>query len=221
MLVKICGVKDSAIVDAAVDAGASLLGFVHFPRSPRHVELEEAAGLAAHARARAAGRDGARPQVVVLTVDPDDDLLARIMTTVRPEWIQLHGGETPARVARIAENHDVGLIKAIGVSGPGDIARALDYDGADLMLLDARPPKDATRPGGNGLAFDWDLARGRRLPPFLLSGGLTPENVGEALARLAGQDALAGVDVSSGVESAPGVKSPALVEAFVRAARRA
>lgn len=226
-MIKICGLSDIATLDAALAAGADMVGFVHFPRSPRHVGLEGAARLVAHVREQSAQRDVSsaatsikRAQTVVLTVDPDDVTIARIVAEVAPDWLQLHGSETPDRVAAIAEAHDVGIIKAIGVSGPEDIDLALGYDAADLMLLDARPPRDASRPGGNGIAFDWNLARDPRLPPFLLSGGLDHENIALALAALAGQRSLAGVDVSSGVESATGVKNPALVEAFVRAARR-
>ncbi|MGV2981814.1 phosphoribosylanthranilate isomerase [Camelimonas sp. ID_303_24] len=210
-LVKICGLRDAETLDAALAAGANMVGFVHFARSPRHLDLADAARLVARARERQA-------QSVVLAVDPDDDAVARIVEEVKPDWLQLHGAETPERVAEIQAAHDVGLIKAIGVSGPEDVARALTYDAADLLLLDARPPRDATRPGGNGVAFDWALAGDARLPPFLLSGGLHPDNVAGAIAGLAGQASLAGVDVSSGVENAPGVKDAALVGAFIRAA---
>lgn len=210
-LVKICGLRDAETLDAALAAGANMVGFVHFARSPRHLDLADAARLVARARERQA-------QSVVLAVDPDDDAVARIVEEVKPDWLQLHGAETPERVAAIQTAHDVGLIKAIGVSGPEDVARALTYDAADLLLLDARPPRDATRPGGNGVAFDWALAGDARLPPFLLSGGLHPDNVAGAIAGLAGQASLAGVDVSSGVENAPGVKDAALVGAFIRAA---
>jgi len=211
-LVKICGLRDVATLDAALAAGAGMVGFVHFARSPRHLELSDAARLVARARAHG------QAQSVVLAVDPDDATVARIVEEVKPDWLQLHGAETPERVAAIQAAHDVGLIKAIGVSGPGDVTRALSYDAADLLLLDARPPRDATRPGGNGVAFDWALAGDGRLPPFLLSGGLHPDNVADAIASLAGQASLAGVDVSSGVENAPGVKDTALVGAFIRAA---
>lgn len=210
-LVKICGLRDAETLEAALAAGANMVGFVHFARSPRHIDLADAARLVARARER-------QVQSVVLAVDPDDGAVARIVAEVKPDWLQLHGAETPERVAEIQAAHDVGLIKAIGVSGPEDVARALTYDAADLLLLDARPPRDATRPGGNGVAFDWTLAGDARLPPFLLSGGLHPDNVAGAIAGLAGQASLAGVDVSSGVEKAPGVKDAALVGAFIRAA---
>lgn len=222
-LVKICGLKDVAMLDAALDSGADMVGFVHFPRSPRHLELDAARRLVAHVRERtpAGAASAPRAQSVILTVDPDDETIARIVREVSPDWLQLHGSETPERVAAIAEAHDIGIIKAIGVSDASDVKLAFTYDAADLLLLDARPPKDATRPGGNGVTFDWELARDNRLPPFLLSGGLDPQNVALALQGLAEQQSLAGVDVSSGVESALGVKNPALVEAFVRAVRRA
>lgn len=223
MLIKICGLRDDATLDATLAAGADMVGFVHFGGSPRHLPLEAISHLVARVRQYAASGETTphQTQSVVLAVDPDDETLRRIVGEVAPDWIQLHGSETPERVAAIREAHDVGLIKAVGVSGADDVARALAYDAADLLLLDARPPRDATRPGGNGVTFDWTLAADNRLPPFLLSGGLDPANVVGAITALAGQGSLAGVDVSSGVESAPGVKSPTLVEAFVRAARRA
>lgn len=213
-LVKICGLRDMQMLDVAMEAGANMVGFVHFPKSPRHVDLTVARDLAAHVRAHSAGR----VQSVVLAVNPDDETVARIASDVAPDWLQLHGAETPERVAEIRDRHDIGLIKAIGVSDAADIEQALAHDAADLLLLDARPPRDATRPGGNGVAFDWALARDRRLPPFLLSGGLDADNVAAAIAALADQPSLAGVDVSSGVESDPGVKDAARVAAFVRAA---
>lgn len=211
-LVKICGLSTPASIDAAVDAGADMIGLVHFPRSPRHVDADAASRLADHARGRAA--------VVLLTVDADDALLDALVARIRPDVVQLHGREDVARVAAVRARTGLKVAKALGIAGADDVARARDHDrgSADYLLFDAKPPKDATRPGGLGAPFDWDLLAGATFAtPVLLSGGLGPTNVGEAVRRTRP----AGVDVSSGVESAPGVKDDAKIRAFVAAARAA
>jgi phosphoribosylanthranilate isomerase len=210
-VVKICGLSTPAALDAALDAGADMVGFVFFPKSPRHVDW---------ATARALGRrvEG-RAKVAALSVDADDETLERIVDALAPDLMQLHGGETPARVKRIGELCARPTMKAIGVATGADLAAAEAYEGvADTLLIDAKPPKDAALPGGNGRPFDWSLTRGFHFPgPWLLSGGLDPETVAAAIT----QSGARGVDVSSGVESAPGVKDPAKIRAFVAAARRA
>ncbi|MGF1659750.1 MAG: phosphoribosylanthranilate isomerase [Rubrimonas sp.] len=209
MRVKICGLRDRAGLDGAVAAGAAYAGFVFFPPSPRCIGWEEAAALGA----------AAPPGLckVGLVVDPDDATLDRL-AALPLDMIQLHGAETPERAAAIRARLGLPVMKAVGVSCPDDLA-ALDLweRVADQILCDAKPPKSATRPGGMGEPFDWGLIAGRRWRrPWLLAGGLTPENVAEAVARTGA----AQVDVSSGVESAPGVKDPARIAAFCAAARR-
>jgi len=210
-IVKICGLSTPATLDAALDAGADMVGFVFFPKSPRHVDWGKARALGRQARGRA--------KIVALSVDADDDALKRIVDALAPDLHQLHGRETPARVKAVGEFAARPTMKAIGVAARKDFAAASPYEGvADFLLIDAKPPKDATLPGGNGRPFDWSLARNihfRR--PWLLSGGLDPETVEAAIAA----SGAGGVDVSSGVESAPGVKDPARIRAFVAAARRA
>ncbi len=210
-LIKICGLSTPATLDAALDGGADMVGFVFFPKSPRHVDWGRARALGLKARGRA--------KIVALTVDADDDALQRIVDALTPDLLQLHGRESPERVGRIRELCGRPTIKAIGVAAREDFAAAEPYAGvADLILFDAKPPKDAALPGGNGRPFDWSLARDFRLPrPWLLSGGLDPETVEAAIA----QSGARGVDVSSGVESAPGVKDIGKIRAFVAAARRA
>jgi phosphoribosylanthranilate isomerase len=209
--VKICGLSTVATLEAALAAGADMVGLVFFARSPRFVGLDAAQKLAAQARGRA--------KIVALTVDADDETLAAIVAAAAPDMLQLHGRETPARVAAIKRAFGRPAMKALGVSERSDFAHARDYEGvADWLLIDAKPPKDASRPGGNGRPFDWRLARdfAPRLP-WLLSGGLDAGNVGEAIA-LSGAT---GVDVSSGVERAPGVKDEGKIAAFAAAARAA
>lgn len=214
--VKICGLSTAPTLDAALAAGADMVGLVFFAKSPRHVDLDTAAALAARARS---GAQTGMAQIVALTVDADDATLDAIAATVQPDVLQLHGRETPARVAALRARTGRAVWKAMGIAGPEDLAALAAYDGiADRLLLDAKAPKDAALPGGNGVPFDWRLLAGLDLStPFMLSGGLTPQNVAQAL-RLTGAPA---VDVSSGVESAPGVKDPALISAFVHAARSA
>jgi len=210
-IVKICGLSTGPTLDAALEAGADMVGFVFFPKSPRHIDWETARALAREARGRA--------RIVALSVDADDDTLKRIMDALGPDLMQLHGSESPARVKEIGERFGRPTMKAIGVATGGDLAAAEAYEGvADYLLIDAKPPKGAVLPGGNGLPFDWRLTQDFHAPvPWLLSGGLDPDTV-EAAIALSGAR---GVDVSSGVESAPGVKDPARIKAFVAAAKRA
>lgn len=208
--VKICGLSTEPTLDAALDAGADLVGFVHFSRSPRHVALDRGAVLSRRAKGRA-GR-------VVLLVDPDDTLVAAAVASLDPDLIQLHGHESPARVAAIRARTGLPVMKALGVATRADLATIAEYSHtADRILLDAKPPKDAALPGGNGVAFDWSLLSGADLPAgTMLSGGLTPETVAEALRRTG----LTAVDVSSGVETVPGVKDIDRIAAFIAAARQ-
>jgi phosphoribosylanthranilate isomerase len=207
--VKICGLKTEAALDAALDAGADYVGFVFFGPSPRNVAPQTAGKLAARARGRA--------KVVALMVDPDDALIAEVVASAAPDILQLHGRETPARVAEIRSRWSIPVMKAVPVETADDARAALHYSpAADLILFDARAPAESTRPGGNGAPFDWRLLLGvKDEVPFMLSGGLTPDNVAEAI-RVTGA---AIVDVSSGVESRPGEKDPDLIRRFLRAAK--
>jgi phosphoribosylanthranilate isomerase len=209
--IKICGIKDLAAMDAALHAGAGLVGLVFFPPSPRSVSLVEGARLAARAKGHAL--------VVALTVDAADALLDSIMARVAPDMLQLHGQETPARVSEVRKRSGVPVMKALAVAAAEDLDIAPAFAAvADQLLFDARPPRDATRPGGHGRAFDWTLlAQVDRTKPIMLSGGLDPDNVASAI-RLVRPDA---VDVSSGVEKSPGVKDPEKISAFVANARAA
>ena len=210
--VKICGLSTPETVDAAVEAGADLIGLVFFPKSPRDVTIPQAAPLASRARGEA--------KVVALVVDADDALLSDIASTVQPDLIQAHGGETPERVAEIARLTGKPVIKAIRVKDDADIASAAQFsEAASLILYDAKAPETlgSALPGGNGHAFDWGLLEGEKRPAFMLAGGLTPANVAEAI-RVTGAPV---VDVSSGVESAPGVKDIGLIRKFIEAAKAA
>ncbi|WP_299564024.1 phosphoribosylanthranilate isomerase [uncultured Sulfitobacter sp.] len=207
-LVKICGLRDGADVAAAASAGARYVGFVFFPKSPRHLALAAAAALAADVPAGICK--------VALTVDADDATLDKLTQTVPLDMLQLHGAETPERVAQVKARYGLPVMKALGVAGPDDLAQLDLYAGvADQLLVDAKPPEGADLPGGNGLSFDWRLLSGRVWrSPWMLAGGLTPDNVAEAIARTGARQ----VDVSSGVESAPGEKDPTLIARFVQAA---
>lgn len=206
--VKICGLRTLEALTAALDAGADEAGFVFFPASPRHVSLEDAARLAAAAAGRA--------DVVALTVDADDALIEEIMMHVRPQVLQLHGHESIERTRDLARRHRVKIWKAMPVSALSDVdAARMFVSAADKILFDAKPPRNARHPGGNGLTFDWSLLTAANDMPFVLSGGLTPATVAAAIT----QTGATAVDVSSGVESAPGVKDAALISAFVRAAK--
>jgi len=206
--VKICGLSQPEHVDAAIRAGAGFLGFVFFPKSPRNVSAETAAALAADVPPGIAR--------VGLFVNPDDALLDRVLGLVPLDILQLHGAETPERVSQIRARTGLPVMKAVGVSTPADLDALWDYGlVADMLLVDAKPPPDAVLPGGNGLAFDWRLLVGRKwLKPWVLAGGLNPDNVAEAV-HLTGARI---VDVSSGVESAPGHKDAALIRRFIAAA---
>ncbi len=209
LIVKICGLSTRETLDAALDAGADMVGFVFFPPSPRHLSLETARDLGRQVKRRASK--------VALTVDADDAVLANIVETLRPDLLQLHGHETVARLRDIKQKFGLPVMKAIPVETPADLATLPGYAVvADRILFDARAPKDATRPGGLGAVFDWHVLEGLDLKlPFMVSGGLHAGNVAEAVrVTRAG-----GVDVSSGVESAPGVKDVEMIRAFIRAAR--
>jgi phosphoribosylanthranilate isomerase len=210
--VKICGLSTEATLSVALEAGAAYVGLVFYPKSPRAVDTATAARLARIARGRA--------KIVALTVDPDDALIDEIASQVTPDLLQLHGRETTERVEAIRTRTGIAVMKAISVQTAKDAARALDYDRiADLILFDARPPEGRANalPGGNGVAFDWRALLGvRDTVRFMLSGGLTPENVAEAI-RLTGATA---VDVSSGVERAPGEKDPEKIRQFILAANK-
>jgi phosphoribosylanthranilate isomerase len=206
--VKICGVKSVAEVQAVAASGAAYVGLNFFPKSPRSVSIVNARTLAL------AAPEGLCK--VALTVDADDATLEAILASVPIDMLQLHGHESPARVAEVRARFGLPVMKALGVAGEADLAALIEHSlAADQLLIDAKPPKDATLPGGNGLSFDWRLLVGRKwLRPWMLAGGLTAANVAEAV-RLTGARQ---VDVASGVESAPGVKDPARIAAFVAAA---
>jgi phosphoribosylanthranilate isomerase len=207
--VKICGLAEPAGVAAALAAGADALGFVFFARSPRCVTPRQAAALSAPAAGRA--------RRVGLFVDAPDEEIAAVLVACPLDALQLHGAETPARVAALRARFGLPVVKALGIGAAEDLAAArVHAEVADALLLDARPPPGADRPGGHAAAFDWSLVAGLRVRvPWLLAGGLTPANVAEAI-RATGAP---GVDVSSGVEASPGVKDPAKVAGFVAAAR--
>ncbi len=208
--VKICGLSEETTLRAAIDAGADMVGFVHFPKSPRHVSLARAAELKKIVPVHVAS--------VVVTVHPDDALIENIISTLAPTYLQLHGNESAARVADIRSRFpQQKLIHAIPVSSAADLGQTVHYESlVDMLMFDAKPPAGTTLPGGNGVAFDWNLLKGfETYLPWLLSGGLTPENVAEAIA----QSGAKFVDVSSGVERAAGVKDADKIRAFIKAAK--
>ena len=207
--VKICGLRTEADVLAVASSGAAYAGFVFFAKSPRNLTLDQARLLALAAPVGLAK--------VALVVDADDQTLDAIVEAVPLDMLQLHGHETPDRVAQVRERYGLPVMKAVGVADEGDLAAIFDYSTvADQLLIDAKPPKSSVLPGGNGLSFDWRLVAQRRwLRPWMLAGGLTAENVAEAIRLTNARQ----VDVSSGVESAPGVKDATLISAFVEAAR--
>jgi phosphoribosylanthranilate isomerase len=209
--VKICGLTSREAAEAVLKAGADFGGLVFFPASPRHLGLDRARGLAALLRGRV--------RIVTLMVDPSDAAVDEVVAAIAPDLIQLHGRETPARVGEIARHAKRPIIKALPVAESADVALAHSYeDVADYFLFDAKADTSATRPGGLGAAFDWQLLAGRSFRrPWGLAGGLTPDNVARAI-RIAGP---AFVDASSGVEDSPGAKSPEKIAAFVQAARNA
>jgi phosphoribosylanthranilate isomerase len=210
-LVKICGLSTPESLEVALEAGADLVGFVFFPPSPRHLD---------GATARALGRQvKGRGRKVALTVDPDDVLLATVIEVLQPDMLQLHGSEPPERVAAVKARFGLPVMKAIHVETWSDLLTVPAYANvADRLLFDARPPRDATRPGGLGNPFDWNLLQSMDVGvPFLLSGGLDAGNVTAALEITRAS----GVDVSSGVERAPGEKDPDKIRAFIRSVRQA
>jgi phosphoribosylanthranilate isomerase len=209
LIVKICGLSTRETLDVALDAGADMVGFVFFPPSPRHLGLETARDLASRVERRASK--------VALTVDADDATLANIVEALQPDVLQLHGQETVARLREIKQTFGLPIMKAIAVETSADLTPLAGYAAiADSILFDARAPKDATRPGGLGAAFDWHVLEKLELKlPFMVSGGLHAGNIAQAVrVTRAG-----GVDVSSGVERAPGIKDSEMIRAFIRAAR--
>ena len=210
--VKICGLRDEVGLNAAVEAGANYVGFVFFPKSPRNVTIEQAAHLAAMVPPGVAK--------VALTVNMDDAGLDAILNAVPIDIIQLHGYESPERVLEVKARYGLPVMKAVGIAEASDMDQIDVYARvADQLLIDAKPPKGADLPGGNGLAFDWQLVRDKKYwtVPWMLAGGLTPENAALAILRTGAKQ----LDLSSGVESAPGVKDPAKIRAFFEAVRSA
>ena len=210
-LIKICGLSTPETLEAALAAGADMIGLNFHPKSPRYVTLERARELAAIARGKT--------EIVALVVDWSEQQAAELAEALKPDWLQFHGRETPEQTAALRRAVRRPVMKALGIATAEDLKAVPDYrDAADLILLDAKPPKDAAFPGGHGKPFDWGLLAG--LDPsqrFMLSGGLDPANVAEAIEVTHP----AGVDVSSGVESAPGIKDPARIAEFIAAARKA
>jgi phosphoribosylanthranilate isomerase len=207
--VKICGITSAEAVDAAAGAGASYGGLVFHPKSPRFVNPEQARALA--------GRMRGKLRIVALIADLDDARIATLIAEVQPDFLQLHGNETPKRAAEIRARFSVAVIKALPVAEAADFDFVPAYeDAADMLMFDARPPKGAERAGGHGAAFDWKLLAGRSFrKPWFLAGGLNPENVARAI-ELSGAQM---VDVSSGVESAPGIKDATRIAAFINATK--
>jgi phosphoribosylanthranilate isomerase len=212
LLVKICGITSAEAADAAVRAGADLAGLVLHPRSPRNLQPDHAAALASRLRGRL-------KLAVLLPPDPTDEALATAIAAVRPDFIQLHGAETPERVAAVRAKLGVGVIKAVAVAEAADLDRVAPFeDCTDILMFDAKPPPGADREGGHGRIFDWQLLRGRKFRrPWLLAGGLDPQNVARAIRS----SEAPGVDVSSGVEDSPGHKNPELIAQFIANARSA
>jgi phosphoribosylanthranilate isomerase len=210
LIIKICGIKTPALLEDTIEAGADIVGFMHFSRSPRHVDLETLQELISVARGRI--------ETCVVLVNPDNSTVMEV-AALSPDWIQLHGPETPHRVEAIRDEAGIAIIKAISIGSADDVASVVHFaEVADRLLLDAKAPKGADRSGGNGITFDWTLLKA--LDPalgFMLSGGLTPDTVADAIRRVRPL----GVDVSSGVETAPGVKSAELIRSFTAKAREA
>ncbi|MBZ9703870.1 MULTISPECIES: phosphoribosylanthranilate isomerase [unclassified Mesorhizobium] len=209
--VKICGLKTDQAMAAALAGGASHVGFIFFAKSPRYIEPAAAGRLREAARGKALA--------VAVTVDANDTFLDDIIDSMRPDMLQLHGSETPERVAELKARYDLPVMKALPLSEAADLERIKPFVGvADRFLFDAKPPKGSELPGGNGVAFDWRILTGLDAGlDYMLSGGLNAANIGDAL-RLASPP---GIDISSGVESAPGIKDPALIEQFFRAVKAA
>ncbi|HEY2032648.1 MAG TPA: phosphoribosylanthranilate isomerase [Rhizomicrobium sp.] len=209
--VKICGINSVESADAAVRAGAEFAGLVFHPKSPRALHMEQARALS--------DRMKGRTRVVALVVDPDDATLKTVIAGAKPDFIQLHGSESVARVGEIKSMTGLPVIKAIGIAEASDISKATPYEAiADMLMFDAKAPAGATREGGHGAAFDWQLLRGRSFSrPWLLAGGLNADNVARAISI----SGVPGVDVSSGVETAPGQKSAEMIRAFIDSVRNA
>lgn len=207
--VKICGLRDQAGIAGAVSAGANYVGLVFFPKSPRNVTIAQAADLVLQVPVGVAK--------VGLFVNPDNDQLDATLAAAPLDIIQLHGDESPERVTEVRARYGLPVMKAIGIAEESDLAAIDTYaQVADQLLVDTKAPKNTDRPGGNGAAFDWGLIAKRRWPvPWMLAGGLTQDNVAQAIATTGAQQ----IDLSSGVETAPGVKSNALMQAFIAAAR--
>jgi len=210
LIIKICGIKTPDILETAIAAGADMVGFMHFARSPRHVDIETLQMLISEARGRV--------ETCVVLVNPDNSCVMEV-AALSPDWIQLHGPETPHRVEAIRDEAGIAVMKAISIGTAEDVATVASFaEVADRIMLDAKAPKGAERPGGHGSTFDWTLLKA--LDPelsFILAGGLTPDTVADAIRAVRPM----GVDVSSGVESAPGVKDAKLVRAFIEKARAA
>lgn len=207
--VKVCGLTSADQVRAAADAGVRYIGYNFFAKSPRSVSIEKAAALAAETPIGICK--------VALTVNADDAFWDSLLADVPIDMLQLHGSESPERVTELRDRYGLPVMKAVGIADAEDLGQIDLYeDVADQLLIDAKPPRNAVLPGGNGLAFDWRLLANRKYwrKPWMLAGGLTPDNVAEAI-RMTGARQ---VDVASGVESAPGVKDPSLMQAFVAAA---
>lgn len=208
---KICGLKTREAILAALDGGATHIGFIFFPKSPRHISVEEAGRLRLSVKGRA--------QLVAVTVDADDDYLAQIVEHVRPDMLQLHGQETPERVRQLKARFGLPVMKAFAIRHVDDLAAIKPYQGvADRFLFDAKPPEGAELPGGNGVSFDWQLLT--KLDgdvDYMLSGGLNAENIAQALIKTGAQ----AIDVSSGVEVRAGEKDVRLIIKFLQAVRAA
>lgn len=205
--IKICGLSTPETVTAALSGGASHVGFIFFPKSPRNVSPDQAGRLRQAAKGRA--------HAVAVTVDADDALLDEIVAAMLPDMLQLHGREAPARVAEVKARYGLPVMKALSISEASDLEAIRPYLGiADRFLLDAKPPKGAELPGGNGVSFDWRILKAldARID-YMLSGGLDAQNIGAALALLSPK----GIDLSSGVETAPGIKDPVLITQFFAA----
>ncbi len=210
LLIKICGIKTAPLLETVIENGADMVGFMHFTRSPRHVSIEGLADLIGQARGRI--------ETCVVLVNPDNSCVAEV-AALGPDWIQLHGPETPHRVEAIRAEAGVEIMKALPIGSTEDVKQISAFaDIADRILVDAKPPKGADRPGGLGQSFDWSLLEALDPAiPVMLSGGLTPDTVAEAVRTVRPL----GIDVSSGVETAPGIKDKRLIEAFIRNARLA
>lgn len=207
VIVKICGLSTAPTLEAAIGAGADMAGFVFHEKSPRHIDLDAARSLGALASGRI--------KKVALTVDADDDALDAVVEALSPDYLQLHGSESPARVEAVKARFGLPAIKAIGVATENDVRKAKEFAAADIVLFDAKPAPGAGLPGGAGVVFDWRLLRNISAISWMLSGGLSAENLAEAFEATGAP----GVDVSSGVESARGVKDISRIKAFIGAAR--